>query len=295
MPGVRAARGTAVRGFMTEKKDLPVLAGVDGSEQSLVAALWAAEEAEIRHLPLRLVIVDNDVNHDEEVRGALWNAAEHCRSERPGIEIQEAVEHGRATETLIWSSAQARLLVVGSRGRGNVAEVVLGSVSTAMAMHARCPVAVIRDRRTSFTVGPVVVGVDGSAPSQAALKVAFEAAAARQAEVLAVHAWRPVMAEYSWVEAPPGESWFTLDDAQRELTQQLVPWRQNYPDVAVRQAVRFGHPVEELAAAASHAQLLVVGHRGLGGFQRLLLGSVAHGVLHHAECPVVVTRTGHTP
>lgn len=279
---------------MTAKQDLPVLVGVDGSEPSLAAAVWAAEEAYLRHAPARLMVVGNDSAQDEEIRASLSNAAEHCRKKHPQAEVVEEIEHGSPTEALIRCSAEARLLVVGSRGRGNLAEVVLGSVSTAVAMRARCPVAVIRDRRTSFSVGPVVVGVDGSASSRSALQFAFDAATARQADLVAIYAWRPENAGRSRRDAPQGAVWFSLDDAQRELAAQLERWRESHPDVVVREEVRFGHPVEELVSAASHAQVLVVGHRGMGGFERLLLGSVAHGVLHHAECPVVVVRPGQT-
>ncbi|MGW3472135.1 universal stress protein [Saccharopolyspora sp. NPDC000995] len=280
---------------MTTKNSMPVLVGVDGSEQSSLAALWAAQEADLHNAPLRLMIVGEDPSRDEQAWETLTNAAELCRNDRPLVEVFEEIRHGRPIEELIWASAEARLVAVGSRGLGRVAESVLGSVSTAVAMHARCPVAVIRDRRTSFTVGPVVVGVDDSAPSQAALRFAFDAAAARRTDLVAMHVWRPIAIEYSWVETPSGATWFSLDDAQRALAGQLGRWREDYPGVTVHEEVRFGHPVEELTKAASHAQLLVLGHRGRGGFERLLLGSVAHGVLHHAECPMVIVRASHTP
>ncbi|QIZ38691.1 universal stress protein [Saccharopolyspora sp. ASAGF58] len=278
---------------MTANSSMPVLVGVDGSEPSSVAALWAAKEADLHNAPLRLMIVGENPSRDDEAWETLSNAAELCRNDRPLVEVFEEIRHGRPIEELLWASAEARLVAVGSRGLGRVAESVLGSVSTAVAMHARCPVAVIRDRRTSFTAGPVVVGVDESAPSQAALWFAFDAAAARRTDLVAMHVWRPITAEYSWIEAPSGATWFSLDDAQQALSGQLGQWRESYPDVTVREEVRFGHPVEELTKAASGAQLLVVGHRGRGGFERLL-GSVAHGVLHHAECPIVVVRASHT-
>ncbi|MDA3644304.1 universal stress protein [Saccharopolyspora indica] len=277
---------------MTPEQGLPVLVGVDGSEQSSVAALWASEEADLRDAPLRLVAVAQQ-GADEEAWEFLSDAADRCRSERPRAEIFEEIRHGRPIEELIWVSDGAQLLVIGSRGRGRVAEAVLGSVSTAVAMHARCPVVVVRDARSSFRPGPVVVGVDGSEPSRAALRFAFEAAAARRKELVAVRVWRPIFAEYSWMDSPSGASWFSLEDAQRELADELGEWREKYPGVEVRGDVRFGHPVEELVSAALHSQLLVVGHRGIGGFERLLLGSVANGVLHHVDSPVAIVRGFH--
>ncbi|MGW1679677.1 universal stress protein [Saccharopolyspora sp. NPDC002376] len=275
---------------MTPKQGLPVLVGMDGSEQSSVAALWASEEADLRDAPLRLVAVAQE-GADEEAWEFLSDAADRCRSERPRAEIFEEIRHGRPIEELIWASGDAQLLVIGSRGRGRVAEAVLGSVSTAVAMHARCPVVVVRDARNTFTTGPVVVGVDGSEPSRVALRFAFETASTRRSGLVAVRVWRPINAEYSWAESPPGVSLFSLDDAQRELADELGEWREKYPNVEVRGDVRFGHPVEELTSAALHSQLLVVGHRGLGGFQRLLLGSVASGVLHHVNSPVAIVRS----
>ncbi|EQD87435.1 universal stress protein [Saccharopolyspora erythraea] len=272
--------------------DSPVLAGVDGSEQAVVAAEWAAEEADLRGAPLRLLAVGDHPDREEELWEALSQAADGCRAQRPRVEVVEEIRQGAATSELIRCSSGARLLVVGSHGRGRVAETLLGSVSRAVAMHARCPVVVVRDRRRSFTVGPVVVGVDESAPSREALRFAFESASARRANLVALHVWRPVRAEYSWVDAPSGAIWFDLDDAQRSLAGQLDAVRASFPGVEVHSEVRYGHPVDELTSAASHAQLLVVGHRGAGGFERLLLGSVADGVLHHAECPVAVVRGG---
>jgi nucleotide-binding universal stress UspA family protein len=278
------------------KQGRPVLVGVDGSEQSYAAALWAVAEADLRKLPVRLVTVADDPSRDDAAWETLVRVADECRSDRPRVEVFEEVKYGLPIENLIWASAQANLVVLGSRGLGRLAETVLGSVSTAVAMHARCPVVVVRDRRTSFAVGPVVVGVDDSAPSRAALQFAFEEATARRTDLLAMHVWRPVLAEYSWIEASPaGAAWFSLEDAQQRLGEQLGPWREKYPNVEIRELVRYGHPVEELVTAASHGQLLVVGHRGLGGFERLLLGSVAHGALHHAECPVAIVRSGLTP
>ncbi|SDZ17842.1 Nucleotide-binding universal stress protein, UspA family [Saccharopolyspora shandongensis] len=281
---------------MAAERKMPVLVGVDGSEQSLVAAQWAVMDGDLRTAPVRLVTVVDDASRDDAALELLSRVAEQCRSDRPRVEVFDEIKHGLPIENLVWASSGAQLLVVGSRGRGQVAEAVLGSVSTAVAMHAHCPVVVVRDRRTSFAVGPVVVGVDDSAPARAALRFAFEEAAARQTDLLAMHIWRPVLAEYSWIETPQaGAAWFSLDDAQRELDEQLATWREKYPNVEVRNVVRYGHPVEELTKAASHGQLLVVGHRGIGGFKQLLLGSVAHGVLHHSECPVAIVRSSLTP
>lgn len=97
---------------------------------------------------------------------------------------------------------------------------------------------------------------------------------------------------FIWAAPIAGIDWEALeDDVRRELAEQLAGWEQRYPQVvAVRSSVPRGHPVVELTNAARDAQLLVVGHRGHGGFTGMLLGSVASGVLHHASCPVAVVR-----
>lgn len=267
----------------------PVVVGVDGSEHSLTAMAWAVGEAELRHAEVRVVMVNDDPTRDDELWEMLEGVAERSAAKSPRLEIYPKIARGHPASELVRRSSQARLLVVGTRGRSAVAQTFLGSVSTKVAAHAHCPVVVVPDHGGN---GPVVVGLDNSPHSRAALRFAFEAAAARDAELIAMQVWQ--YTEYAPIVAPLEVEWRPLKEgAERDLSEQLAGWRETYPNVPTRRIAQRGHPVAELTHAARDAQLLVVGHRGLGGFEGMLIGSVAAGVLHHAPCPVAVVRDDH--
>ncbi|GAA2795103.1 universal stress protein [Saccharopolyspora taberi] len=264
--------------------DGPVVVGVDGSKRSQAAAQWAADEAERRHAPLRVLAINPDPPLTELAKETADRIAAQCRDAHPGLEIDASTELGQPAAVLVRGSRTSRLLVVGSRGRSSLAGVLLGSVSTKVATHAHCPVVVVRDPRTE---GPVVVGVDSSPHSGKALEFAVDSAVIRAADLVAVQVWH--------VERASGLSELDLEAAaqeaaERSLSEQLAGRRTNHPDLTVHKVTRHGHPVDQLTEAAREAQLLVVGHRGRGGFPGLLTGSVAMGVLQHAVCPVAVVR-----
>ncbi|KAA5834911.1 universal stress protein [Saccharopolyspora hirsuta] len=256
------------------RAEQPVVVGVDGSEQSVAALAWAVGEAELRGAAVRIVVIDDS---------AAGSIADRFRSTNLATEVSAEIACGRPATELIRCSERAQLLVLGARGRG----MLLGSLSTKVAMHARCPVVVVREHRSGS--GPVLVGVDGTPHGQHVLQFAFEAAAARRAELAVMQVWEAPGAEGSVVLAPPEELAEARGEAERSLRTQLAGWREQYPDVAVRRHTPRGHPVAALTERAREAQLLVVGHRNRKGlFAALLLGSVASGVLHRAHCPVAV-------
>ncbi|MER7547914.1 universal stress protein [Actinomadura sp.] len=276
---------------MTDRRG--VVAGYDGSEQSAAAVRWAAEEARLRGVPLTVV------HAWEMYAGVGWGAipvadlravaeevaaegAEHAR-EVTG-DVHAVLGRGGPATALIEAARDAELVVVGSRGRGGFTELVLGSTGVELAAHAPSPVTVVREPRAE---GPVVVGVDGSAASLEALGLAFTEARLRGAELSAITAWPP--------DAEPGPVPLVDADGLREFAEGRLaglvePWREKYPDVAVRTEVITGPPRQVLLTAAKDARLLVVGSRGLGGFRGLLLGSVSNALLHHAACPVAVAH-----
>lgn len=266
---------------------LPVVAGVDGSQYAVTAAQWAAAEAGRCRVPLRLVAINDDPARAEYVDKALRDVTELCRA-RTESEVSGESIHGHPIQELLRYSERALLLVLGSRGHGRFANALLGSVSRAVATHASCPVVVIRGNPA--TTGPVVVGVDGSPSSLQALHYAFEAAAHRGTDVIAVQAWT----EEGLLAVPlvPEDRDKIQRDLDQALAGQVAEYREKCPSVAIRTVVRHGHPVATLNDTARDAQLLVVGHRGRGGFPGLFLGSVADGLLHHAVCPVMVVRAG---
>ncbi|MDA3650146.1 universal stress protein [Saccharopolyspora indica] len=266
-----------------------VVVGVDGSPASLAAAAWAADEAELRRAErVRFVMVSGDRTTDDGARAILDPLTSGFADRRSGVEATSEVVRGDPADVLVRLSADAELVAVGSRGRGPLAATLLGSVSAKLAAHAECPVVVVREHRGS---GPVMVGLDNSPHSRAALRFAFDAAARYACDLVAVQVWQDL--EYAPVVPPLDYELAELrDEALRGLAEQLAGCTEAYPDVEVKRIAQRGHPVAELSEAAEQARLLVVGHRGRGGFTGLLLGSVAMGVLHHAQCPVAVVREG---
>ncbi|KUM73142.1 universal stress protein [Streptomyces curacoi] len=283
----------------------PITAGVDGSEESLAALGWAAREAVRRGLALRVVhawrfqpheaIDAGDV--DTQARWAREGLAEAARSvteRHPGLEVTTDVLDGGPAETLVAATADAEMLVLGSRGHGAVVGFLLGSVGQQVLAGATRPVVLVRagDQASAEAAGrEIVVGQQGDPEdSAAALRFAFETAAARGARVRAVRAWTlPPLFAYS-----PG-SLKLLDEAgglepyeKKALEEALRPWRERFPDVPVVEHVEMGSAGQVLLSVAGRAQLMVVGRRARRTAVGARIGSVAHGVLHHADCPVAV-------
>jgi len=284
----------------------PVVVGVDGSGSAYRAVEWAAAEAARRGVALRLVSAfswttsDHPVRHDGRVaqyRDQLLEAARHrlSRAARiaedtsPGIETAPQVEIGAPIEVLGSEARRAQLLVLGDRGLGGVTGLVLGSVAVALAARGACPVVIVRGE-TRNTDGPVVVGTDGSPVSEAALGFAFDAAAVRGAELVALHAWSPTAVDKA---LEPMMDWDAVaDEEDAVLAERLSGWGQKYPQITVRRSVVRDGAARALVDASRGAQLVVVGSRGRGNAAGLLLGSVSHGVLHAAQCPVAIVRPG---
>lgn len=282
----------------------PVVVAVDGSESALRATRWAAEEAIRRGRALRIVhayqwppvagpTLASFETGFEAVRAAAETVARDALvavTDVEGLRCETEVVLGGTVPTLRSVSERAALLVLGSRGRGGFTGLLTGSVTVALAAHGHCPVAVIREEPPAE--GPVVVGVDGSPASEAAVGLAFEEAALRGCELVAVLAWTDGVfpAGPSGVEYPVFDWTPFVEEAEEVLGERLAGWAEKYPDVVVRRRIERDRPAVALLDAAKGARLLVVGSRGRGGFAGLMLGSVSQAVLHHAPCPVVVAR-----
>jgi nucleotide-binding universal stress UspA family protein len=159
-----------------------------------------------------------------------------------------------------------------------------------------CPVAVIHERpcqTTPTVLGPVVLGVDGTANSDSAIAVAFDEASVRGVDLVAVHAWSDVtLATFS--PHDEGLPWASIDTGeQASLAESLAGWKEQYPDVGVSAVVVQDRPVRNLLSYTDTAALLVVGSRGRGGFASMLLGSTSTALLHSAECPLMIVRSSH--
>ena len=282
-----------------------IVVGYDGSTHADEALAWAARAARRRHAPLRIVhvartfldgyvIADRPSDLTAQVGGqVLADGIERLRAIDPDLEVTTQLEpQDSVAAVLTEASRNAGLLVVGSRGRGGFAGLLLGSVSVTVASHAHCPVVVVRTNpATAGEPGrPVVVGVDGSPASVSAVDYAFDQASRWGLPLVAVHAWE-LASLFGPVPPWMPEEVEEMRMAEKALlSESLAGHMERYPDVNVTAMVHRGGPAHVILTAADDAELLVVGSRGLGGFRGLLLGSVSQAVLHHATCPVAVVH-----
>jgi nucleotide-binding universal stress UspA family protein len=294
--------------MMNEQQTMPtVLVGVDGSDDALRAVRWAAAEADRRQLPLRLVLAFTWVAEPdfemrtgdepyrnmllEQARARLAQAASTAAEQGPGLAVQQQLIVGYPAEVLAAEARRARLLVLGDRGLSRIEGVLVGSTAAAMAAHAACPIVVVRgtemDQEASRT-RPVVVGIDDSSSSESAIGFAFEAAAARNVPLLAMHAYAD---PFAGPRIRNLINWDVIaDEETRRLNARLERWVEKFPDVAVRPVPAHDRAVHQLIALSETAQLVVVGSRGHGQLTGLLLGSVSNALMHKAACPVAVVR-----
>ncbi|MDV7245300.1 MULTISPECIES: universal stress protein [Rhodococcus] len=288
----------------------PIVVGTDGSPSSLQAVSWAAKEAALRNLPLSLITttfvpgaygvpigMPASFFEDEQRDGRerLERAEQIARAAVPAhnIEIVATLCTGTPAGELIGRSATASMVVVGANRQGIVERAFLGSVSSAVAAHAHCTAAVVRgaaDRDINDRAGPVVVGVDGSRHSESAISMAYEEAALRQAELVAVHAWSDITLVIAFDGGSDAEWRRAAENETAVLSESLAGRAEDYPDVKMRTVVVRDRPARNLREQAENAQLLVVGSRGRGGFTSMLLGSTSRTLMHSVTCPLLIVR-----
>jgi nucleotide-binding universal stress UspA family protein len=280
---------------------MPIVAATDGSEESLRAVEWAAGEAVLRGAPLRIVsaaallprmigghamsgydtVADTIREHRDQ---ALAAATARAAKAAPGLLIDADPLDGSPAQAVTEAGSGAQMLVVGSRGVGAFAAMLLGSVSRYAATHAACPVVVVREDAGAMH-RQVGVGIGDLEHSGVLLDYAFEEAALRKASVMVLHAWHVPQADISRAGTAPAGAVadvFQVESA-RELDALLNGWREKYPGVPVSQDVAHGHPGRALVGLSARADLVVLGrhpaHHGPG--------TVIHAVLNHAHGPVV--------
>ncbi|MGB3695919.1 MAG: universal stress protein [Gordonia sp. (in: high G+C Gram-positive bacteria)] len=284
---------------------LPVVVAVDGSEHALNAVRWAARTAALVDAPLQVISVtppyvmqfsltsayaaDTFVNAARNfAEAAVATAAEEAAAAAPKVAVTTEIIEGAPALTLRDVSHRARLLVLGRRGLGGVRGLLMGSVSTDAVAHANCPVVVISGATPES--GPVVVGVDGSPVSTAAIGAAFEWADWLRSPLTAVHTYGGTTGAAFYPDEFERLVRQLREEAAEALGSQLAGYRENHPDVTVEPVVREGPPAEAIADLAETAQLVVLGSRGRGGFRGLVLGSTSQAVLQTAACPVMVVH-----
>jgi nucleotide-binding universal stress UspA family protein len=287
--------------------ELPLLVGVDGSEPSLRAVDWATEEAALHGVPLRLVYASLWERYEgpalapglgwsaEEVRAddIVHAAARRARQRDTDVKISTEVLPEEPVVALLREGRNACALVLGSRGRGGMAELLLGSVALAAAARADCPVIVLRDdhdvRAVTGRGRRVVLGVGAEPRESAVVRFAFQEARQRRVPLEAVRAWRRPAHER------PGHPLLTGDPAHSQeraasqtLDAALRDTAADHPGVQLHRRTAEGSARQVLLDASATADLLVVGAERRHGHTGLQLGRVTHAVLHHSRCPVAV-------
>ena len=284
----------------------PLVVGVDGSEFSLRATDWAADEAARLGLPLRFVYASRWERYegaalsvspgrsDTQVLGRnIVGTAEHRVHVRaPDVKVTTEVLPHDTVQALLEESRHATALVTGSRGRGEIVGLLVGSVSLALAARAHCPVIVVRgdmEDGLGRTHRRVLLGVGRQDVNSAAVRFAFREAATRGAVLDAVRAWRQPMHESRDLPLAAGDSArFHEYRAATLLDEALAAGARAHPDVDVRHTTVEGPAAKILTDRSAAADLLIVGARRRTGLIGMQLGRVGHAVLHHATCPVAV-------
>lgn len=290
-----------------------VVVGYDGSSQSARALDWAAQEAARRGASLQVVyaadapgVLPRGVGVSDWLPETVLHAAsttaqeglERVRRAVAALDASCATRAGSASSVLVEESLRADLLVVGTRGHGELAAAILGSVAFAVSAHAHCPVVVVRGSPPPHPgpERPLVVGVDGSPAADAALTFAAATAYSAFAPLVIVSVWHPPTPagwETGFWEAhvpdvdPMAAARRTAEEVAENAERVALA---DHPRLTVRRQVASGPPDRALADLSRDAGMVVVGARGRGGFTGLLLGSVSHGVIHRASCPVAVVR-----
>jgi nucleotide-binding universal stress UspA family protein len=280
-----------------------VVVGVDESSGALAAAHYAATIAQRRDVPLTLLhVFETPFHHGPVVLAGSYAVADRrlrelaeqslaqtvdvIESSHPGVKVDSRMEFGGAAARLIDASAGAFITVMGCRGTGGFADLMLGSVSAHVTTYGHGPIILVRP--PAKPEGPVLVGFDGSEAAYAAVQFGAQEALGRNVPLVVANAyWEQ---PWGWHEQPAIDPVITAGQrAERMITDALELTVEQYPEL--KYDIRTIHsldPPRSLVEESSHASLTVVGSRGRGGFAGLLLGSVSRTLIHHAAGPVAV-------
>lgn len=303
---------------MSEK--LPVVVAVDGSEHSLRALEWALGAATeldaslvVAHVrgealqlgAARIASLGGSAGAEEIPDPVIDGVRSRVEARGASVPVRYVSLDGAVPDALLEEARRGQLLVVGSRGRGGFASLLLGSTSRALASAAPCPVVVVPHEARTVSLeggaeaGRVLLGLHAEETSDEVLDFAFRTAQRRGVPLEAVTAYRlppsPVMLigpPAPALQVPPPLPLDDVPDLVREVTAEqearLRPFTARYPDVSVIPTVAPPDAAGLLVDGSRTAGLVVVGRHRRHRVESLLMGSVAHAVLHHAHCPVAV-------
>jgi nucleotide-binding universal stress UspA family protein len=297
-----------------------IAVGLDGSQESRAAAEWAAREAKLRGLPLKIVHVWEPVPEPMAQAPLLgaetqqhWTeripreAAEGIRLRHPGVEVSTEQVSGHPGDALTEAAKNAEVLVLGSRGLGGIGGFMVGSVGLSAVAHADRPVVLVRalevaaDEHETDPEGipsaatpfrPVVLGLDVAHPDETLIEFAFDAAQRRATSLHVVHGWNPPPYYAYGTTANPALHEALALSASEAVAEVLRPWRKKFPDVEVVETSRYGSPAVHVVDASREASLVVVGRRIRRNPFGAHIGHVTHAVLHHSTAPVAVVPHG---
>ena len=295
------ARGPMEEDIMADV--YPVVAGTDGSVRAGAAVTQAAAEAGRRDLPLRLIYgfaplygyagLDPTPPPDilESCQGVLDAEKTRLLKDFPELDISTEVVVSDPSVALVKESSKATIMYVGARGLGAVRRLLLGSVSSKVAAHSKCPVVVVRGTAGDER-GPVVVGMSPEGGSQEAVNFAFEEARRRGTGVRVIQSQQHAAANFDTLPETAMRSMIAsrmseVADRGRAAFDKI---RQDYPDVEATLDISMLHAVDALLEASNDACITVVGSHGAGAMTAQLLGSVTHGVLTGAPIVAVIPK-----
>jgi nucleotide-binding universal stress UspA family protein len=287
-----------------------VVVGYDGSSAADAALRWALDDARRRHLEVEILhahpadvvltslglgYYDEQILVAEEAAAVLARARANVAQWAPDVRVSIVDDRRNPSASLLAAVCRAALVVTGSRGLGGIESRIAGSTSVHVAERATVPVVVVRVPEPHGS-GPneqrVVLGVDGPQHDDV-LRFALEEARLRGVGATVVHAWRSELLEPATTQAAIDDaigSDVLLPTDADALHGWVAPWRDEFPDVDLREDLVYGSAAHALLTASEGAELVVVGSRGRGAMKSLLLGSVSRTVLIHATCPVAVVH-----
>ncbi|MEV7789552.1 universal stress protein [Streptomyces sp. NPDC088106] len=289
-----------------------ITVGLDGSPESRAAAEWAAREAVLRSVPLRLLHVRRPGPSPEAQPADRWvsmprETAEGLRLRHPGLEVTHEQIDGMPYEVLTKAAEDAEMLALGSRGLGSFGGFLVGSVGLVVVAHAERPVVLVRageqaaDEHEPDPAGipsaatryrPVLLGLDADRPREPVIDFAFEEAQRRGTALRVVHGWAlPPYYVYGLAAAPDVYHDIAREQAEN-LTRVLAPWREKFPEVEVVEESFGGSPSVRLVEASAEASLVVVGRRTRRNPLGAHIGAITHAVMHHGAAPVAVVTHG---
>jgi len=281
-----------------------IVVGVDGSESSDRALAWAIDRAAVERGAVTLAhaihwvtpaYTDVAIDYPAEARSSmlaggrklLEQARKQVLAKSPDLEVHEVLEFLDPRELLQQLSRDAEMLVLGSRGRGHIRSLLLGSVGVALVRHAHCPVVIHRPGAEGTELNGIVVGVEASEESRTLLEFAYREASLRDLPLTVLHCFWDVQAGI----APSGviyESISDLDEERAALAESMAGMSEKYPNLKVTSRMARGLPYEVLAHLGRQMNLIVVGAQQASRVSQMYFGSVSVALVERATCPVAV-------